>query len=106
MQTVFKGSNASKKEISNWSKEYMSNVIKEAENQQKKLEQLNNNRSKIYSNYEKERLQSLGKRDPIFDDMKAYYQKQEKLYSNINKEKNKFDTLQYDVTKSKYSIIS
>lgn len=102
LQTVFKGSNASKKEISNWSKEYMSNVIKEAENQQKKLEQLNNNRSKIYSNYEKERLQSLGKRDPIFDDMKAYYQKQEKLYSNINKEKNKFDTLQYDVTKSKY----
>lgn len=102
LQTVFKGNNASKKEISNWSKEYMSNVIKEAENQQKKLEQLNNNRSKIYSNYEKERLQSLGKRDPIFDDMKAYYQKQEKLYSNINKEKNKFDTLQYDVTKSKY----
>ena len=102
LQTVFKGSNASKKEISNWSKEYISNVIKEAENQQKKLEQLNDNKNKIYSNYEKERLQSLGKRDPIFDDMKAYYQKQEKLYSNISKEKNKFDTLQYDVTKSKY----
>lgn len=106
LQTVFKGSNASKKEIAGWSKEYMSGIVKEVENQQKKLAKIRKAEESLYatpSNPKKDAYQSIGNTSKILSDMKRYYQEQEKLYNtSIKSEKYKFDTLQYDVTKSKY----
>lgn len=71
--------------ITNLEQSHKSN-LNQINAQIKEQERMQSIRSKEYQSYNnpyREAYQSIGKRDPVFDDMKQYYEEQDKVYKQI-----------------------
>lgn len=82
-----------------WQKNLYKQRQKEANEQKKAYAQKQKTTQQIKDSYWKQYFQNQNKRDPAFDDMKAYYLQQEKEFKELNNLDEKFKASQKQLSK-------
>lgn len=82
-----------------WQKNLYNQRQKEAKEQEKAYAQKQKTTQQIKDSYWKQYFQNQNKRDPVFDDMKAYYLQQEKEFKELNNLDEKFKASQKQLSK-------
>lgn len=82
-----------------WQKNLYNQRQKEANEQKKAYAQKQKTTQQIKDSYWKQYFQNQNKRDPAFDDMKAYYLQQEKEFKELNNLDEKFKASQKQLSK-------